>query len=139
MTKAIKYEQLIRAFIYVVFLVVCVFNICRTSANEPMSYYAMVFNNKDLGIYGNVLLGIPAVLAVIIIILSIVQFFMRNLLPGIKYSITIFSILFAAFGLIFCLISPNNLFPYGTIIIIFTVAVMVLSIVVHYGLRSQII
>jgi hypothetical protein len=124
------------------FLIAGFFNLInRTGANgnaEQINVYWEMFTDDRLHIYGNVFLGIPYLAALLSLVLDAVELAMNKENNGIKYTQIVCIFCLFSFGMMFASFD-SNMFPYGMVILGFTLVAIINRIIFHYGFRGQVV
>lgn len=141
MTKSNKIERILYVVVMFAFIVAGFFKIITVPSTDGssytyMSYYLAVFTDKELSIYGNIFLGIPFLMAAATIVLNIIEVCMNKISKGIEQALVSMYIIFFGSGLLFASIS-DNLMPFGLIICSISLALILIRVICHYGVRSM--
>ncbi|MCI2068010.1 MAG: hypothetical protein LKJ88_00315 [Bacilli bacterium] len=140
MGKALRVERIIYIVIMILFLLSGLFNvICLPDGNgNPVwtNYYQGIFASGTLSIYGNIFLGIPLLSALLGIAMNSVEIGLNRISFPVEYTSVVAFLSFFAFGLLFASIA-SNMFPFGMMIIGYSLAIVVVRIIFHYGIRNQ--
>lgn len=140
MGKALKVERMIYVTLMVLFLLSGLFNVIYLPDGNGnfvwINYYQAIFASGTLSIYGNIFLGIPLLSALLGIIMNAVEIGLNRISFPIEYTSVVAFLAFFAFGLLFASIA-SNMFPFGMMIIGFSLAIITVRIIFHYGIRNQ--
>jgi hypothetical protein len=141
MSKALKLERIIYAAIMGIFLISCAFKIIPVKTDSGTiwnNYYYEVFSDTALGIYGNIFLGIPMLAAVLSIGLGIGEIISNKINFGLEATCGACYFLFFACGMLFASIQ-SAIYPYGMIVFADFLAIIIVRIIFHYGVKHQVV
>lgn len=141
MTKSNRIERILYIAVMLAFILAGFFKIITVPSSDGysytyMSYYLAVFTDKELSIYGNIFLGLPFLMSAASIVLNIIEICMNKISRGIEQASVSLYLIFFGSGLLFASIS-DNLMPFGLIICSLFLALILIRVVFHYGIRNM--
>lgn len=141
MSKALKIKRLIYIILMALFLICGFLPLIKDTRSDVTVYYSCYEEIRDVSalyIYGNIFLAIPFVSAAFVIVLNLIEIIAAKAFDFIKYSSIGFVLLQFIFGVMFAAIA-NQMFPFGCVVLVLDLLVLINAIVFNYGIKGQVV